>query len=50
MFLGDFGLCLVVLPDQRTILATAKAIYVFLRGLGHWWEVLHGGRAILATA
>ena len=50
MFLGGLGLCLMVMLDHRTILATAKAVWVFLRGLGRWWEVLHDGRAFLATA
>ena len=46
VFLGG----LVVMSDQRIILATAKAVWVFLRGLGRWWEILHDGKAILAIA
>ena len=50
VFLGGLGLCLVVMPDHRIILATAKAVWLFLRGLGRWWEVLHDGKAILTIA
>ena len=49
MFLGGLGLCLMVMLDHRTILATAKAVWVFLRGLGHWWEVLLECGVILSS-
>ena len=39
MFLWGLGLCLVIMLDHKTILATAKVDWVFLGGLGHWWEV-----------
>ena len=40
MVLGGFGHWWVVILDRRAILATAKAVWVLLRGLGRQWVFL----------
>ena len=39
----------MVTLDLRVILASVKAVWVVLGGLGRWWVVMLDRRAILAT-
>ena len=49
MVLGGLKRKRVVMLDSKAILASVKAVWVVLVGLGRWWVVIQECRAILTS-